>query len=64
MKHHDLTNWRPFCKLTMRISPDAMTVAESMIYNFHADVAEYTLLSRGILPELRAYLDGIGESVR
>jgi len=62
MKHHDLTN-RPD-KLTLRLTPDAHTVAVAMIHDFHANVAEYTLRTRGILPELKAYIVGIGRQAR
>jgi hypothetical protein len=65
MKHHDLTGWkgygRPDCKLTLRINPDPGTVAETMIHDFHAEVAENRLLHEGVKPELNFYLRAIGE---
>lgn len=68
MKHHDLTNWkgygRPDNKLTLRHAPDAQTVAASMVYNFHDDVAEYMLRTHGVMPDLLAYIVGIGRAYR
>lgn len=68
MKYHDLTNWkgygRPGHKLTLRHSPDAHTVAEAMVYNFHDDVAEYMLRTHGVMPDLLAYIVGIGREYR
>ena len=68
MASHDQTNWkgysRPDCKLTLRITPDAHTVANAMIHDFHAAVAEKMLEHRGIVPELLLYVVGIGRAVR
>lgn len=68
MKHHDLTNWkgygRPDNKMTLRLNPDPLTVAEAKLHDFDADVAEYMLRHKGILPDLLAYIVGIGRAYR
>lgn len=69
MKYHDLTGnfkgyGRPGNKITLRHAPDAQTVAASMVYNFHDDVAEYMLRTHGVMPDLLAYIVGIGREYR
>ena len=61
-------NWtgygRPNCKLTMRLNPDALTVARQQEEEFHSAVAERRLQEEGIKPELNLYLIGIGGMAR
>jgi len=51
---------RPDQKLTLRLAPDAATLREAMAHEVHAEVAEYRLRTDGILPELVAYVQGLG----
>ena len=51
---------RPDHKLTLRLAPDKRTAEAVMTHEWHAEVSEYRLNYSGVLPELTAYLAGIG----